>query len=142
MNERAAAVVIHPRSEPLRCILVVEDDAEIREAMQCLLEEDGYATAVARNGLEALEWLRANGRPELILLDLMMPVMDGRTFLGHLRDSGPMADVPVMVMSAQSRAAVPGAVAVVEKPFDVEAFLSTLRRYCRAPRPLSPSGTE
>ncbi len=114
-------------TSPGNQILVVEDDAEIREAVQMVLEENGLLASVTRNGREALDWIGANGAPALILLDLMMPVMDGRTFLEHHARSG--ATTPVLVMSAQSRIDVQGASAVIEKPFDTDVFLATIRRY-------------
>jgi CheY-like chemotaxis protein len=131
-----------PRAER---VLIVEDDAEIREAVQALLEEDGYHVGVARNGLEALTWLEQNGQPSIILLDLMMPVMDGRTFLTRLAGLPPWRSVPVMVMSAQPRQPVPGAVAVLEKPFDADFFLAEVRRHKRwpaSPERLWPPGED
>ena len=61
-------------------ILVVEDDTSIRELLVELLESEGYGVASAVNGLEALKYLQSNENPDLILIDLMMPVMDGYAF--------------------------------------------------------------
>jgi len=126
MRPERAAAQARPPTRPNH-ILVVEDDAEIREAVQMILEEDGLTASLTRNGKEALEWLQMNGEPALILLDLMMPVMDGRTFLQRLIQLG--TKVPVVVMSAQSRLDVPDATAVLAKPFEIDVFLAMIRRH-------------
>src|SRR5438105_3128734 len=81
------------------CILVVEDDPMIREVLAGLLVDEGYEVDEAAHGLEGLERLRAC-RPDLIVLDLMMPVMDGWNFRDRQRQLADCADVPVVVLSA------------------------------------------
>jgi CheY-like chemotaxis protein len=82
-------------------ILVVDDDEDIREAVEEVLRAEGYQTNGASNGQEARQALESNGeRPELILLDLMMPVMDGWDFLFWLDECAELRDTPVAIMSA------------------------------------------
>jgi two-component system chemotaxis response regulator CheY len=105
-------------------VLVVDDDADIREAITDLLEVNGYRVAVARNGAEGLERV-SEARPDAILLDLAMPVMGGAQFAEELRRRGG-SDIPVVVVSAEGnpkRAAQMGAQAYLAKPFDIEDLL-------------------
>jgi CheY-like chemotaxis protein len=106
-------------------VLVVDDDPDILEAICDILEVEDYRVAKARNGLEALERIDAE-RPDAILLDLMMPVMDGVTFAQALRQR-PARDVPIVVISADGnpqRAASVGARAYLAKPFDIDTLLA------------------
>ena len=115
-------------------ILVVEDDLATREALSLYLSIDGYAVATAANGREALDRLRAGPRPRLILLDLVMPVMDGPTFRAEQRRDPALADVPVLIVSgdgaAEQKAAALGAVGHVRKPFMMDELVDEVRRYC------------
>src|SRR4051794_12571685 len=84
-----------------RTVLVVEDDREIRESLQELLEVEGYAVATASNGLEAIELLRSTiTHPKIVLLDMMMPVMDGMGFLDILTKDSILGAIPVYIHSA------------------------------------------
>jgi CheY-like chemotaxis protein len=84
-----------------RSILIVDDDEEVRETLHDALAFEGFTVTVAHNGQEALEALRADERaPWLVLLDLMMPVMDGRTFLKVRGADADLARIPVIVLSA------------------------------------------
>jgi len=112
-------------------ILVVEDDPDILEAICDILLEEGYRVAQARDGLSALDRVRAE-RPSLVLLDLMMPVMDGPAFARALRSRGPDGDVPLLVITADNkpeRAIEAGADAVLPKPFAAEALLAAVRAW-------------
>jgi CheY-like chemotaxis protein len=80
-------------------VMVVDDDDEIRDALGSLLELEGYEVMSASNGREALELLEAK-KPDVILLDLMMPVMDGWTFRASQKSDPRFADVPVVVLTA------------------------------------------
>jgi CheY-like chemotaxis protein len=81
-------------------LLLVEDDRETRQLVRTMLERDAWTVAEAVHGREALEWLKSN-RPSVVLLDLMMPEMDGFTFIEELRARGGMHDVPVVVLTAK-----------------------------------------
>ena len=106
-------------------VLVVDDDPDILEAICDILGTESYRVARAKNGLEALERVDAE-RPDVILLDLMMPVMDGVTFAQALRQRPAASDVPILVISADgnpARAASVGARAYLAKPFDIDTLL-------------------
>jgi PAS domain S-box-containing protein len=82
-------------------VLVVDDDADVRALVRKTIEECGVEVAEAQNGAEALDWLAANPAPSLVLLDLMMPVMDGMDFLQRVRGRTELADLPVIVLTAK-----------------------------------------
>lgn len=119
-----------------RPILIVEDDADLREMMAQLLVLEGYRAEAVANGRDALEYLRQGDRPDLILLDLMMPVMDGWEFRRRQREDPALAGVPVVVLSAldQTRAADLGGTAFLKKPLDFDRLLELVRQHCRHAR--------
>ena len=107
-------------------VLVVDDDPDILDAVCDILEGEGYRIARARHGAEALARI-SEQRPSIILLDLMMPVMDGLTFARALRERPADARIPIVVISADGnpqRAAAIGAQGYLAKPFDIEALLA------------------
>src|SRR4051794_37746057 len=91
---------------PNKLVLLVEDNDATREAVSLILESDGYQVMTAANGRKALDRLRGGARPDLILLDLMMPVMDGWQFRAEQRRDQVLADIPVIVCSAAGDAQV------------------------------------
>jgi CheY-like chemotaxis protein len=112
-------------------ILVVEDDHEIREAMETLLEELGYRVLTAADGRQAMQLLaRIDGtsdRPRVIVLDLMMPVMNGWEVLTALQETPSLAGIPVLVISAFSdQAPKEGVRAVLRKPVPVDRLLAAI----------------
>jgi CheY-like chemotaxis protein len=116
-------------------ILIVEDDALTREALALLLRGAGYATVEAADGGEAVAYLRSAPPPCLILLDLMMPVMDGWQFLQARHSDPALAAPPVVVVTAAggispTAARALGANEVFQKPVDPEQLLDAIRRYC------------
>jgi CheY-like chemotaxis protein len=114
-------------------VLIVEDDADLRDMMAQLLLLEGYGTAAVANGREALEYLRTSTPPEVILLDLMMPVMDGWEFRRQQQAEPPLKDVPVVVLTALDGPHTRdlSADAVLRKPLDFDRLLELVRRYCR-----------
>jgi CheY-like chemotaxis protein len=115
-------------------ILVVDDDPEIRSALEMLLENDGHVVATAANGAEALQFMRLHGCPKLAIVDLQMPVMDGRALLGAMAKDEALARVPVVVISGRRRkdVDVPGAKApFLPKPIDMDQLLAFVRKYTR-----------
>jgi CheY-like chemotaxis protein len=110
-------------------VLVVDDDAEIRETLTGLLEHEGYTVLRAENGVQALEQLRRR-HPDVVLLDLMMPVMSGWEVIEELEESGELESVPIIVVSAMG---APGACACLRKPVDLDELLDVVDRCC-APR--------
>ena len=116
-----------------RCpVLIIEDDDDLREMMDQLLTLEGYQPETASNGKEALDFLHGGGRPDLILLDLMMPVMDGWEFRRRQREDPQLSKLPVVILSAldQSRAAELGGAAFLKKPLDFDRLLELVRSYC------------
>jgi CheY-like chemotaxis protein len=113
-------------------ILVVDDDADLRETVQMLLEEGGYLVTVAANGRAALEQVRA-ARPSLILLDLMMPEMNGWQFLDHASRDASLCTIPIVIMTAHKSAELPTVAPedLLHKPFDATKLFSTIARHVR-----------
>jgi CheY-like chemotaxis protein len=115
-------------------IFVVEDDPDIREILQEILESEGYQVETAVNGLRALTSLReAEALPSLIILDLMMPIMDGFQFRKNQECDPRLAAIPVLVTTAggniESKMMEMGVNAFLRKPFDLEDVLDTVRKY-------------
>jgi len=112
-------------------VLVVDDDPDILEALSEILEAEGFEIRRARNGKEALERLEPDP-PQLILLDLMMPVMDGWEFAQRMRQRPSVAHIPIIVLSADrnvgSKASDIGAVGHLAKPFELNDLLEMVRR--------------
>lgn len=115
-----------------RTILLIEDDAGIRESVAECLESEGYAVAPVTNGCEGLEWLRRAARPDLIMLDLVMPVMNGSQFLSELRGNEALRDIPVVLMTAampSSAMSLPAADGYLPKPFELDQLLDAVERF-------------
>jgi CheY-like chemotaxis protein len=130
-----------PATAPPSCagILIVEDDFEIRTTLKEVLQDEGYDVAQASNGLEALKTLEAlkaanAGLPCLILLDLMMPLMDGWQFRDAQLKDERLTDIPVVVLSAdgnaRQKAAAMNVAKGLPKPVRLEVLLSTIAEYC------------
>lgn len=118
----------------MRRLLVVDDETAIVEALQDILAMEGYEVAAAYNGQEGLKQLR-EAKPDLVLLDLMMPVMDGRELLGRIRADPTLRDLPVVVMSAGriSEEERRAASATLSKPFELDALLEAVSRHAGKP---------
>ena len=119
-------------------VLIVDDDRAILSGLSELLEGEGYAVATATDGLEALAQLRAGLRPCVILLDLMMPVMDGWDFRYEQLKDPDLKDLPIVVVTAAgfSEALIKvqfGDIEVVAKPPPAPGLLEAIRRSCGEP---------
>jgi DNA-binding response OmpR family regulator len=113
-------------------ILVVEDEAQIRHITIAALKASGHEVVGAETGVEALACARTH-RPDLVLLDLQLPVMDGRQFLRIFREYPRCAEVPIVVMSGE-HGVVPsqlGIQAFIDKPFDLDELLDTVEQLLR-----------
>jgi len=124
-----------PAARPRRVVLIVEDDPDALDAITTVLEEAGYDALRAANGLEALGQLGDHkGRCDLILLDLMMPVMNGWDFRRRQRETPAFADIPVLLMSAGAHmATVSGelnAAGYVTKPVEMSDLLAVVQQHC------------
>jgi CheY-like chemotaxis protein len=116
-----------------RSVLIVDDDADVRESIADALEGEGYRVAAASNGKEALRLLQdRNLRPDLILLDIMMPEMDGWAFRGEQQKDADLASIPVIVFTAYGSprdiARQLDAAGFLKKPLRLEELLSTIDR--------------
>jgi CheY-like chemotaxis protein len=117
-----------------KTVLVVEDDADLREAIADVLSSAGLDVVTAGNGREALDALRDLREPALVLLDLKMPVMDGFEFRRRLLETPGVSEVPVVFLSgdskSQRRARSPDSARSLRKPFREEDLLRVVARYC------------
>lgn len=113
-------------------ILVVEDNDDVREMMAVTLELEGHEVATAINGRDALNKLHSGEKPCLILLDLMMPVMNGWEFRRALDRDPDLRDVPVVVVSAATGEMIKRteAVAYLPKPLDMDQLLDVVCDFC------------
>lgn len=123
-----------PTETTSNVVLIVDDHEDIRESLRDVLAEEGYRVATAANGREALRYLRENRPPCLIVLDLMMPVMNGYEFRTIQREDPDLAGIPVAVVSgredAAENAAEMEAVRFFSKPVDLEVLLGAIADYC------------
>ena len=117
-------------------ILLAEDNSDTRDAIAQVLAVEGYTVVTAIHGRQALEQLQGGLRPFLILLDLMMPVMDGWEFRRAQLGEPTLASIPVVLISAHDEVAragtTLGAAGVVRKPVDIEEMLRTVEELCRS----------
>jgi len=115
-------------------VLVIDDDFATREMLSLVLAADGYRVAMACNGLDALERLRDFEPPNIILLDLKMPKMDGCAFCEQRKKDARWAAIPMIVLSAAAdgaeRAAEVGATGYLQKPIDMIHLLEALHKHC------------
>ncbi len=113
-------------------ILIVEDEQDLSDLLLDVLETEGHRARTAGNGLEALSRIKER-RPQLILLDMMMPVMDGWQFIERLRANAEWTNIPVVVMTAvydmSSLERKTGAKAILTKPFDIELIVDAVELY-------------
>jgi CheY-like chemotaxis protein len=125
------------RAESPAGILLVEDDRDVRESIAEVLAEEGYRVSVAKTGVDALEQLGKSRRlPAAIVLDLMMPVMDGWEFCSLQQSHQEWAAIPVVVISADTnakdKASALRPIACLRKPLDIDELLTILTRLMTA----------
>jgi two-component system, OmpR family, response regulator MprA len=111
-------------------ILVIEDDAGIRETLSDFLRSEGFRVDVARDGGEGLERIAAH-RPDVVLVDLIMPGMNGRQFLARLRAEAATRSLPVVLMTGSRPVGETAAAAdvVLQKPFELDELLAAVWRF-------------
>ena len=114
-----------------RVILHVDDDARVREAVAEVLTLAGYVIVGVANGLDALEHVATFGAPALVLVDLTMPVMDGKQFLAERRKWASLTHVPFVALTASGMfdATELGVSEILRKPVDIDRLLAVVRRY-------------
>jgi DNA-binding response OmpR family regulator len=134
LSSHGVNVGFDPGSDHVRTVLVIEDDLDMREIERVTLDSAGYHVVLAANGQEGLQLLQ-NQRPCVIVLDLMMPVMDGLTFLAERRKRGLAEDVPILCVTAaghemQKHALTLGARECLHKPTNLDELCERIRHYC------------
>jgi CheY-like chemotaxis protein len=139
-------------AEPAAAILVVDDEEDIRSTLQEILASEGYTTAGVSTGVEALEWLRSvTDLPRLILLDLMMPEMDGWEFLSQIDEDPHLHPIPVALMSAHAsvkraldkhRLEIRPTRLLFPKPLNLLRLLGTVRHFCSDATSIHPVAWE
>jgi CheY-like chemotaxis protein len=117
-----------------RFVLIVDDDPDLLDVTSFVIESEGMAVETARNGEEALALLGTGSLPAVVLLDLMMPVMNGWEFLTAVANNPGLQALPVVVLTADEHARIPGALEVLSKPMDLKALLRVVERYVRGHR--------
>jgi CheY-like chemotaxis protein len=122
-------------------VLIVEDDHDLRVDLAALLEDRGHKVGTAHNGVAALEHCKQKGPPRVMLLDLMMPDMDGWLLRDLMARHPQLADVPIVIMTGMSRhdqeARTLAVTAWLEKPIDLDALYAVLDEHC----PAAPAST-
>jgi CheY-like chemotaxis protein len=117
--------------EQIKTILVVEDDGDIRDSLFDLLEDEGFRCVSVHDGREALTILEQGTTPDVIVFDLMMPVMDGYEFREHLMKNRNWKSIPTVILSADSRDDEKleelGANVLLRKPMNAISVLSAIR---------------
>jgi CheY-like chemotaxis protein len=131
LREPARETLLSPE-RAATLVLLVDDDADTRESVGEVLEDRGYSVLGARNGAEAVDLLQSGTVPSVILLDLMMPVMDGYRFRAQQRSDPTLAAIPVIVITAGESIALDelNVAAVMRKPLQVPRLLATVEQHC------------
>lgn len=122
------------KPKTLKPVLIVEDDKSIRDALQELLQSEGYTVITATNGHKALTFLRSTDTlPGIILLNLMMPVMNGIQFRAEQESDARLGGIPVILMTAdrniESKRMKIGARGFIRKPFEIDDVVKKIERY-------------
>ena len=124
-----------PAAHPSKWVMLVDDNFVTREAMSLVLGCDGYRVTTAANGADAFRRLNGHEKPDMILLDLNMPVMDGPTFRQRQRVDRELAAIPVVVLSSAGDvaeiASSLGAQTYLQKPVDAARLLDVVHLYCK-----------
>jgi CheY-like chemotaxis protein len=110
-------------------VLIIDDEPDLLEVTRFVLESEGFRVETARNGVDALAHLRAGTRPGVVLLDLMMPIMNGWEFLQELAKVPALGSIPIVVLTASGATKIPGTVEVLRKPVDLGVLVATVERH-------------
>ena len=111
-------------------LLIVDDEADLRESLQEYLEDQGYRVLTATNGQEALEVMSGDALPCVVILDLIMPVMNGRELHDRMQQDARLAAVPVIVSTSDPSRA-PAGVPILRKPYDLRRLLAAVQTHCK-----------
>jgi len=113
------------------CILLVEDESDLRTVIEEVLVDEGCVVVCAKDGAVAFEWLSTHPRPSLVLLDFIMPRVHGWAFLERMRADPAFDDIPVVAISALPMTS-PLVTAELRKPFELSTLVETVRRFARS----------
>ena len=117
-------------------VLLVDDDDDLRDSISDLLRARGYSVVTAVDGRAALDAIARHQRPCVVLLDLVMPGMDGWKFLAVVKGDPLLATIPVVIASAHAATHAPaGSDGVLHKPFDLSELFAVVERHCGPPFP-------
>ena len=119
-----------------KTVLLVEDDADIRDSLQDILEDEGFDVIPAANGKQAIDFLTLNepAGADLVILDLLMPMVSGWEVLERMTGDAKLNDIPVLVLSAAAAPKPERAQGFVRKPFSLEAFVNKVHGVVDGPR--------
>jgi two-component system, chemotaxis family, chemotaxis protein CheY len=119
-----------------KTVLLVEDDADVRDSLQDILEDEGFDVVPAANGKQAIDFLTLNepAGADLVILDLLMPMVSGWEVLERMTGDAKLCDIPVLVLSAAAAPKPERAQGFVRKPFSLEAFVSKVHGVVDGPR--------
>jgi CheY-like chemotaxis protein len=120
-------------------VLIVEDEFAIAELLEMVLTDEGYRVLTAANGRQGLQRLAEDPRPDLVISDYMMPILDGAEMLRAMQATELQRDIPCIVMSSIPEATVQERIrnyaAFVRKPFQLAAMIELVATILAAPRP-------
>jgi CheY-like chemotaxis protein len=119
-----------------KTVLLVEDDADVRDSLQDILEDEGFDVIPAANGKQAIDFLTLNepAGADLVILDLLMPMVSGWEVLERMTGDAKLSDIPVLVLSAAAAPKPERAQGFVRKPFSLESFVSKVHGVVDGPR--------
>ena len=116
-------------------ILLADDDDDIRSTDSAVLASEGHDVVEARNGMHALQLLLRDPLPEVIILDILMPVMNGFEFLDRMQHDERIKDIPVLAVTAHAKVSeIHGVARVIRKPFDLDRLLAAIELCAPAPK--------
>ena len=124
------------RDRATKTVLLVEDDADVRDSLQDILEDEGFDVIPAANGKQAIDFLTLNepAGADLVILDLFMPMVSGWEVLDRMTGDAKLNDIPVLVLSAAAAPKPERAQGFVRKPFSLEAFVTKVHGVVDGPR--------
>lgn len=113
-------------------VLLIEDEWDARRSLQSLLQARGYLVDTAENGLQALGILQEHRKPDIVLLDLEMPIMTGWEFCAELRKHERLADLPIVILSGRVgiQDDIPSTIAQMSKPVDLHVLCRIIEKHC------------
>lgn len=122
------------KAQGQKTVMIIDDDLALRSLLAEAFSRKGYATCVADNGAEAFRQLELCAKPSFIILDLMMPIMDGWTFLEHRENRKEFSDIPLLIITGvEEPGYLPNIIDKLVKPFDLFQILETVENHIGAP---------